>query len=291
MKSATVSIIGRPSSGKSTLLNYLCGYKVSIVAAPPQTTRNKVRGIVTGEEGQLVFIDTPGFHTSEKKMNTYMKELVLSSLEDIDLLLYVVDSTRIPGEEEEALFDVARNYSPRLIVAVNKIDVVENRADLIEETMRKRLGDVEMVRVSGKEGTGASELLHALFSRAPEGEQMYPDDFYTDQEPTFRASEIIREKAIKQVRQELPHSLYVEVADMEADEESEKLWIRAFIVVERESQKGIVVGKGGTVIRDIRKEAQQELGSLFPYRVHLDLRVKVQPKWRKNDVLLHKLIQ
>lgn len=291
MKSAVVSIIGRPSSGKSTLLNHLCGYKVSIVAGPPQTTRNKVRGIVTREEGQLVFIDTPGFHASEKKMNIYMKELVFSSLEDIDLLLYVIDSTRTPAEEEAALFEVAKNYTDMLVVAVNKIDVVENCADLIEETVRDRLGDVETVRVSGKGGTGTSELLEVLFRLAPEGEQMYPDDFYTDQEPTFRASEIIREKAINQVRQELPHSLYVEIADMEADEESGKLWIRAFIIVERESQKGIVVGKGGAIIRDIRKEAQQELGSIFPYRIHLDLRVKVQPKWRKNDTVLHKLIQ
>jgi GTP-binding protein Era len=290
MKAGFVALIGRPSSGKSTLLNHLCGYKVSIVAPSPQTTRNKIRGIVTRDEGQLVFIDTPGFHHSQRKFNLHMRDLVSSSLEEIDIVLYIIDVTRPLGQEEEILISMLQPFSDRMVIALNKIDAGTTYREQIAATVEHTLTGPAVIPISALQGDGIHELLQALFAVAPDGEPFYPEEFYTDQEPVFRATEIIREKALLRVREELPHALYVDIADMEADEEKEDLWIRAFLIVERESQKGILVGKGGKMIKAMRVDAQRELEEIFPYRVRLDLRVKVQPKWRKNENTLQKLI-
>jgi len=274
MKSAVVAIVGRPSSGKSTLLNAMCGRKVSIVASHPQTTRNKIRGIVNRKDGQLVFIDTPGYHISDKKFNRHMKELAVQSLSEADIILYVIDATRKPGEEEQRISELVASQKDKLIAAVNKIDAektfLEDARLYLFLTLK-----VRPLEISAKEGTGVEALLSSILELAPEGEALYPEDFYTDQDPEFRAAEIIREKAATKVREEVPHSLYVGIADMEA--KGEELWIRAFIYVERDSQKGILVGKGASMIRSIRLEAQKELNEVFPYRVKLDLSVRSTP--------------
>ncbi|MFP4564053.1 MAG: GTPase Era [Spirochaetia bacterium] len=291
MKSAFVAVVGRPSSGKSTLLNSITGRKVSITASVPQTTRNKVRGIYTEERGQLVFIDTPGFHLSEKKFNLHMTGLVASSLEEIDLVLYVTDAGRVPGPEEEELARMIAPYADKTVAAVNKTDLPDAGPAELRAFIVARLPDAKITELSALRGEGVRDVVDALFELAPEGEQMYPEEFYTDQEPSFRISEIIREKAIQRVKQELPHSLYVEIADMEEQNGGKRLWIRAFLVVERESQKGILVGKGGGMIKSIRQEAQREIAELFPYRIHLDLRVKVNYKWRRKDRLLDRMFR
>jgi GTPase len=290
-RSAFVAVVGRPSSGKSTLLNTICGHKVSIVSTVPQTTRNKVRGILTRPEGQLVFVDTPGFHHSEKKFNRYMREIVVSALDEVDLVLYVIDTSRRPGLEEEELSELLAPHAGRLVVALNKIDLAAGHADEYRYALREAIPDKQVYPVSALDGTGVSELLEKLFAMAPTGEQMYPEEFYTDQPPEFRVAEIIREQAIVRTREEVPHAIYVDVADMEMSEDGDELWVRAFLVVERESQKGILVGKGGGMIRSIRQEAEKELAELFPYAVRLDLRVKVSPKWRRNDPLLRRLLE
>ena len=291
MKSAFISVVGRPSSGKSTLLNAITGHKVSITASVPQTTRNKVRGIRTEERGQLVFIDTPGFHLSEKKFNLHMTGLVASSLEEIDLVLYVTDAGREPGAEEEELARMIAPHADRTVAAVNKTDLPKADPAALEAFIRTRLPGARIVEVSALRGEGVGDVVDALFELAPEGVKMYPEEFYTDQEPEFRVSEIIREKAIQRVKQELPHSLYVEIADMEEQNGGKTLWIRAFLVVEREPQKGILVGKGGSMIKTVRQEAQREIAELFPYRIHLDLRVKVNYKWRRKDQLLGRMFR
>ncbi len=282
--------MGRPSAGKSTLLNKICGEKISIIAPTPQTTRNKIRGILSEERGQLIFIDTPGFHLSDKKLNLHLKDVSISSLDESDLFVYVIDTTRAIGTEEKELLSIFTDLQERTVAALNKCDISKSRADSYVKTLKEILPRCSVVKVSALKGTGIEELKSTLFSKAGEGEQMYPDDFYTDQLPEFRISEIIREKAINSVKEEIPHSIYVEVADLEISEDGEKGWIRAFIMVERETQKGILVGKGGAGIRDIRKAAQKELNRIFPYKVYLDLRVKVNPKWRKKDHILKKLI-
>ena len=288
MKSAFVSVVGRPSSGKSTLVNAICGHKISIVAATPQTTRSAVRGIYTSGETQLVFVDTPGFHTSERRLNIRMLSVIKESLVDVDIVLYLIDSSRPPGEEEKELRRLVLPYSDRLVIGFNKGDLC--RPSITHVGAVDGLTEKERVVVlSAANGEGIPELTALLESIAPEGEHFYPPEYYTDQEPEFRAAEIIREKATQRVRDELPHSLYVDIADIEV--RGETLWVRAFVLVERESQLGIVVGKKGTGIRAIRKASQKELASVFPYRIELDLRVKVSKDWRKKEQLLKRLIR
>ena len=290
MKSAFITLIGRPSSGKSTLMNELCGRKISIIAPSPQTTRNRVRGILTDTRGQLVFIDTPGYHISDKKLNLQLKTVSVSALEDADLILYVIDSSRRTGEEEKNLSDLLQRFHGKLIIAVNKTDIPGGSSKEISSNFKELFPKATIIPVSALKAEGTEDLKMVLFDKSPEGEKMYPDEFFTDQEPEFRASEIIREKAINRVKEELPHAIYVEIADMEEAEDGKVLWIRAFLIVERESQKGIVVGKGGAGIKAIRVAAQKELNEIFPYRVNLDLRVKANAKWRRNDQLLKRLI-
>lgn len=290
MKSAAVSIIGRPSAGKSSLLNALCGYKVSIISPVPQTTRNTIRGIWNGPPGQLLFLDTPGYHDSERKFNRHLQQVAVSAMEDADIILYVIDSSRKPGREESAIMELLSATSVPVVAAVNKTDLPQAVPGEIASWIRSSLPAATCVPVSAVSGEGLEKLLEVLIKYAPEGEALYPEEYYTDQAPEFRIAEIIREQAIIRLTEEIPHAVYVEVADIEVDEPNSRLFIRAFIHVERESQKGIVVGKGGSVIREIRKGAQRELRKLFPYSIELDLRVKVQPKWRKRDDLVRKLI-
>ena len=294
-KSAFVAIIGRPSSGKSTLLNTLCGEKVSITSSVPQTTRNKIRGIVNDPRGQLVFLDTPGYHRSERKFNLYLRDLAESTLQESDAVLYVADLSRAPGAEENDVLALLQATALPKLCALNKVDLPRTLEQSYRELLAERSPATPLFLISALSGEGTKALLDALFAAAPEGEPFYDADFYTDQAPEFRIAEIIREKAIARTQQEVPHALYVEIADMEmregATEEDRALWVRAFLNVERDSQKGILVGKAGAQIRDIRLEAQRELNDIFPYRIHLDLRVKVQHKWRSRDPLLRRLLK
>jgi len=290
-KSAFTAIIGRPSVGKSTLLNKMCGEKVAIVSKVPQTTRNAIRGIVNREEGQLVFVDTPGRHTGEKKMNKKLMEVSARALTESDLVLYVLDALRAPGPEEEEITALLAPLSGKTVIAVNKMDAPGADFNRAKEFLALRLpsvADGRIFAVSAGTGLGLDDLLSALFALAPEGRPFYGDEYYTDQETGFRITEIIREQAINRLRQELPHSLYVDIADMEFKEE--RLWVRAFIIVERESQKGMVVGKGGGMIKAIRLASLKELKKIFDWKIDLDLRVKTNKDWRHNDHTLKKII-
>jgi len=290
VKAAFVGLVGRPSSGKSTLINRICGQKVSIISPVPQTTRNRVRGIYSSDRGQLVFVDTPGFHLSEKKINVHLKELATRTLSEVEIVLYLIDVSRPPGDEERALIELLRDLEKKVIIALNKIDVEEGHVEETQAELRQTLSQAPIQLVSALTGRGVDALLDVIWERAPEGQRMYPDDYYTDQSPEFRIAEIIREKAILQTRQEVPHSLFVDISDMEMKDGDSYLWVRGFIYVERETQKGIVVGKGGEKIKNIVRSAEQECNELFPYRVKLDIRVKTKPKWRKDEGLLKRLI-
>lgn len=301
-----VAIVGRPSSGKSTLLNAICGHKISIVSPIPQTTRNKIRGILTDGRGQIVFLDTPGFHTSERRFNLHMRDLVTESLEEVEAVLYVLDATREPGPEEIELAGLLGNISVPVLCAINKVDDTRAHPDALRGFLTTHLPGARALPVSALAGTGLGALTEALFEHIPESELYYPEDFYTDQEPALRIAEVVREKAIAELKQEIPHALFVDIADMEmrgtgdrggaspgAGDRGggEELWVRAFIIVERDSQKGIVIGRGGERIRRVRADSEAELAELFPYPVRLDLRVKVQPKWRTNESLLSRLVR
>ncbi len=292
MKSGFIAIVGRPSSGKSTLVNALCGAKVSIVSPVPQTTRNQVRGIVNAPEGQIVILDTPGFHLSEKKFNLEMMGNVAQALEGADAVLYVTDLSRPAGPEELALQERLRRVSLPILAALNKADLAPQELNSFETQIREALPQVQTsLAISALTGAGIESLKAALFAVLPEGESFYPADYYTDQDPSFRASEIIREAAIQRLGEEVPHALYVEIADMELKENGDRLWIRAFLTVERDSQIGIVVGHGGAKIKEIRVASQKQLGKIFTQRIELDLRVKVNAKWRTKDTLIRGLLK
>ena len=288
-KSAFVAIIGSPSVGKSTLLNALCGAKVSIVSSVPQTTRNAIRGIITRPEGQLIFVDTPGYHISDKKLNLRLREVVLKSLSEVDLILYLIDATREPGKEEEAIAELLSKDIHRIVVAINKIDDPEARPLLIEEFIIPRLRGAKRVSISAVEKTNLESLIEVLFSLAPEGPFWYPEDIYTDQEPVFRIGELVREKAILNTYQELPHAIAVEYRESSKRADG-VLFARFDILVERDSQKAIVIGRQGSIIKRIREEAEADLKELFDYPIKLQLQVRVDPDWRRSDSALSRII-
>ena len=293
VKCATVSLIGRPSVGKSTLVNTICEMKVSITASTPQTTRNAIRGIYTDQRGQLIFTDTPGFHLGGREINRRMQEITVSSLDDSDVVLYLVDAKRQAGEEEDAITEILSRVKVPVVAVINKADILtEDEVRAAEAYVSSKLPKAVLLKASGLKDEGVDEILIALFSFAPYGQLLYPEDSYTDQNLEFRISEIIREKTISSLTDELPHVIYVEVADIEYSEEDSVVWIRAFIVTERDGQKGIIVGKGGENIRRIRKESFKEIKRIFPgSRLNLDLRVKAQNKWRNNQSTLDRIFR
>ena len=293
MKSATVSVIGRPSSGKSTLVNTICEMKVSITSPTPQTTRNKIRGIYTDQRGQLVFTDTPGYHLSDKEINKRMQDVTVSALKDSDMILYVIDGKRKGGKEEEAISLMIEKAKVPTVVAINKTDILSKEE--MEESrnfVSSRLPSVPILFISAKNDEGVDEVLIELFKNAKEGELLYDENQYTDQDLEFRISEIIREKTISTLSDELPHAIFVDVSDLEWNEETRTVWIRAFINVERDGQKGFIVGKGGSGIKKIGTEARKEIKTIFPgSTVRLDLQVKTAEKWRQNSIVLDKVFR
>lgn len=292
-KTALVSIIGRPSAGKSTFLNTASGEKISIVSSIPQTTRNAIKGIVNTSLGQLVFVDTPGLHQSEKKMNIRLTQIAEENIKDSDAILYIIDSTRECGEEEEMIASLAKPYSSKLVIAINKIDDIRSKKDRAMDFVKnwfKDLPESRIVEISAKGDQNVNAVLKALYDLAPEAPHLYPEEYYTDQEVEFRIAEIIREQAINRLEQEVPHALYVSIEDMKMAGEN-RLDVRAAICVERESQKGIVIGKGASVIKEIRKESMKVCRDIFPYWVSLDLQVKVDKNWRQKEKVLDKILR
>lgn len=293
LKCATVTLIGRPSSGKSTLVNTICEMKVSITSPAPQTTRNAIRGIYTDQRGQLIFTDTPGYHLGGREINRRMQEITVSSLDDSDVVLYLLDATRSRGAEEDAIISMLEKVKVPVVAVINKADILsDEETSEAEEYIRSKLPSAVILKASALNDEGVDEILIELFRFAPYGQLLYPEESYTDQNLEFRISEIIREKTINLLSDELPHVIYVEVADIEYDEEAVSVWVRAFIVTEREGQKGIIVGKGGENIKRIRKESFKEIRRIFPSsRLNLDLRVKAQNKWRNNQATLDRIFR
>lgn len=288
MKSATVAIIGRPSAGKSSLINALCGYKVSIVSTVPQTTRNRIRGIVNRDQGQLIFIDTPGLHNSDKAFNLRLKNVAMEGLAEADMVVYALDMGRAPGPEAYAIEEVVAKHKHKLVIIGTKSDLAQRSDGLAR--LSPQFDRVPQLEISVKPESNTDQFLATLYDKAPEGPPLYPEDYYTDQPPEFRIAEVIREAAMTRVGQELPHALYVDVADLEYREAQNLLWIRAFLVVERESQQGILVGKNAAKIKAIGTAARKQLLEIFSQKIHLDLRVKADPRWKSKDSLLDRLL-
>lgn len=293
LHSGFVAIIGRPSAGKSTFLNTACQEEVSIVSPIPQTTRNAIKGIVNTSYGQLVFIDTPGYHDSEKKLNLRLKNVTENQLEDIDGVLYIIDSTREIGEEEQHTAALLNNLQQKTVVAINKTDLPTSKSEKAMKFIKENLPLVDsdsIFEISAQKDIGINEVLKSLYKKVPENLPIYDEELYTDQNLSFRICEIIRGEAINRLEQEIPHAVYVEVADVEHRNEGKKLWIRAFLCVERDSQKGIVIGKNASKIKEIRLAAIKKLSQIYIQKIDLDLQVKVDKNWRQRDYTLNKLI-
>ena len=276
-----VAIIGRPNAGKSTLLNKLVGQKVAIVTSKPQTTRNRIQGIVTRPEGQIVFIDTPGLHDAGSVLNRQMMREVSAALEGIDVLLMMIDATRTMPHADQMLLDRAKRYESKTILALNKIDKLPKPKLLpLLQEFAKAFPFAALVPISALTGSGLDALLDEIFKVLPENEHFFPEDQITDQPERFLAAEIVREKAIQLTYHEVPHALAVFVDKFE--ETPKILRIEMTLHVERDSQKKILIGRKGEMLKKIGTDARKELESLLGTKIYLGLFVKVVEGWRDN---------
>jgi len=287
-KSGFVSIIGRPNSGKSTLLNRLVGEKVSIVTDKPQTTRRVVRGIVTRPEGQITFLDTPGIHKPIHRMNERMMKSVRDSIADVDLVVLIVDASASFGRGEEFTLELLKPVTTKKFLLLNKIDRIQKKTLLpIIDRYSKAVDFQEIIPISALKGENVENLISEIFKHLPEGPMFYPADQITDQQERTIAGEIVREKLILMTEEEMPYSTAVVV---ERFEEEEKLYrIVATIFVERESQKAIVIGRGGQKLKEVGTEARKELETFFGRKIFLELHVKVKKGWRDDEGMLRSL--
>jgi len=290
MKAGFVALVGRPNAGKSTLLNRLVGQKVAIVSDKPQTTRTRILGVRNGEGGQIVFIDTPGVHRPLHRLNVRMVDVAVQSISQADVVCAVADATEAVGGGDQYLGKLLGRGSAPTVLALNKIDRVGKPAllPLIEHWSRlARFEDI--VPVSALTGENEDALLAALLRHLPEGAALYPDDYLTDQPERAYVGEIIREKVLRHTRDELPFSSAVLVDKFEETDERGLMRFYCTILVERESQKPIVIGRGGAMIKRIGTEAREELERFFGARVFLDLRVKTRAGWREDPRMLDEI--
>jgi len=284
-RSGFVAVIGRPNAGKSTLLNHLLGQKVLIMSDKPQTTRNKIQCILTEERGQIVFLDTPGIHRPQHKLGEYMAGTVKEAMREVDLILCVVDASKTFGSEEESIVRLLRQSGTPCVLALNKVDLLE-KARLLPR-IREWAGLAEfraIVPISAKTGENTPELLRVIFAELPPGPRYYPGDEVTDKPERFIMAELVREKVLELTRDEVPHSIAVLVDEVEAKRTLVK--VRAVIVVERDSQKGIIIGQGGQMLKEIGSRARRDIESLLGSPVFLDLWVKVKKDWRNREDML-----
>lgn len=285
-RAGTVAVVGRPNAGKSTLVNTLVGDKVAIVSERPQTTRNRIIAILTTERGQAVLFDLPGVHKPLHKMNVRMMQEVRSALEEVDVVLHLVDASVEWGGGESFLFELLEPLPQTVIGVLTKADLARPRSRLLPviDAYRSRRPDATVVPVSALDGEGIDGLLDELFAALPEGPPLYPADLTTTQTERFFIAEMVREKLLERTRDELPYSTGVLVEHLE--DRGDLLHVDAVIYVERTSQKGIVIGRGGAMIRTIGQAAREELERLLGVRVYLGLRVKVHARWREDARLL-----
>lgn len=290
-KFAVVALVGRPNAGKSTLLNRLLGQKVSIVSDKPQTTRNRIVGILNEKRGQIAFLDTPGIHKPLHRMNVRMMDHVVTSLSEADLIGALVDVSEPPGHGDEFMMNMLRNVEgPKRILLLNKIDLVKKGKllPIMDRYAQMKLFD-EIVPISAATGDGVASLIDLIFANAEPGAALYPTGEYTTQPERFFAAEIVREKLLQRTSQELPYTTAVQVDKWEEDEAKNLIRIWATIFVERESQKPIVIGRQGAMIKAIGTDARVELEKILGARVFLDLHVAVREDWREDERFLGEL--
>ncbi|MCC7125058.1 MAG: GTPase Era [Acidobacteria bacterium] len=287
MKRGFVALVGRPNAGKSTLLNRLVGEKLAIVSDKPQTTRNRIVGVRRFPEGEVVFIDTPGIHRPLYRLNVRMVDTAVDSLRDADVVLAVVDASEPSGAGDRFLMDLIRKVRVPRVLALNKVDRVEKTALLPRMAhYADEVGFADIVPVSALTGDNIDRLESVLLTHLPEGEPLYPEDYLTDQPERFFVAELVREQVLRQTHDELPFSTAVVVDKFE---EGPILRLYCTILVERDSQKPILIGRGGAAIKAIGTAAREELERFFQSKVYLDLHVKVRDSWREDERTLDEL--
>jgi GTP-binding protein Era len=286
-KSGFVAIIGRPNVGKSTLMNQMVGQKIAIMSDKPQTTRNKIRAVLTNERGQVIFIDTPGVHKPKSKLGHIMNTSVENTFKEVDVILFLIDASEKLGPGDRFIIEKLEKIKTSVFLIMNKIDKVhpEQLLPLIEE-YRGLYPFKEFIPVSALQGNNVPSLLENILKELPQGPQYYPHDQVTDHPERFIMGEIIREKVLHLTREEIPHSVAVVIEHMEKREDSNAVYIYAGIYAEKESQKGILVGKQGSMLKEIGKRARYDIERLLGTRVYLELRIKVKKDWRNQDNLL-----
>lgn len=288
MKSGFVAVVGRPNVGKSTLVNRMVGTKVAITSSRPQTTRNAIRGVANGSGYQIVLVDTPGLHKPRTELGTRLNGLVYESLADSDAVVFVVDATAPIGPGDRRIANRLIESGALVLVAVNKVDTAR-KTDTVAQLVEASEWPFEhYFPLSALTGEGVSELIDVLVDGLPEGPQYYPDDMLTDQPESMVIGEIIREKFLDRLHDELPHALAVRVEDVDQRDDG-LIDIAADLVVERDSQKGIVIGKGGGLLKAAGTAARTELESLLGDRVNLNLHVEVEKDWQRTPQLLDRL--
>jgi len=289
-RSGFVAVVGRPNVGKSTLMNAYLGQKIAIVSEKPQTTRNQLLGILTRDDAQVIFLDTPGIHAPLHKLGEVMVETAVRAIPDADLVLFMVDASVPPTGEDALVADAIREQSGGVpvLMALNKVDLLSSPESPYAEAYLGLLQPTAWLPVSAIRGDNRDELLDLTIAHLPPGPRYYPEDQVTDQQTRFIVAELIREAALLRLRQEVPHALAVIVDEFKRRSE-DMTYIGATLFVERDSQKGIVIGQGGRTLKDIGRTARPEIEELVGTRVFLELWVKVRPKWRKKEDELRRL--
>ncbi len=288
-RSGVVAVVGRPNVGKSTLINAILDQKIAIVTHKPQTTRRQQLGIYTDDSGQILFVDTPGLHEPHHKLGEYMVKVAEDAIKDADMILWVMDASAPPNKKDEHIADILKQMKgdTPLILALNKADLLDSPGTLPEA--HPQIIDHDLAEtVSGAEKIKIKHLVKQLMERLPQGPRYYPADQVSEVSMRFIVAEMIREKIILNTEQEIPHSVAVEVDDYK-DRTEQLTYISAIIYVERESQKGIIIGKGGDMIKNLGMQSRKEIARMLGHKVFLDLRVKVLKNWRSDEELMRRL--
>jgi len=282
-KSGFIAIIGRPNVGKSTFLNHVVGQKVAIMSDKPQTTRNKVQGVVTTEDSQLIYIDTPGIHKPKHKLGDFMLKVARNTLREVDVIMFMVNAEEKIGPGDRFIIEMLQNTETPVFLIINKLDLVHPEELLkIIVSYKSEYDFAEIVPISALNGSNTDRLLETLKKYLPEGPKYYPDDQVTDHPERFIISEFIREKVLHLTREEIPHSIAVVIEKIKKESDRDVVNVMATIVVERDSQKGIVIGKRGALLKEIGTKARYDIEMLLGTKVFLELWVKVEKDWRNK---------